>query len=541
MLKEIINKFVEDHLPQEIDFGEKSKFIHDSLWGTIELFDYELCIIDTPLLQRLRFIHQTGFVYETFPSATHSRFEHTLGAMFIASRIISTLELRYPEYITNDSLRRVRLAAIFHDTGHSAYSHSSEEVYQNMKDMKDLLRGGENIFHNKGAGEVLSYLILTSDAFREYFQKIKAHYPTLKYIDIDEFAPYILGRSTKDLTLYEANIISGPFDADKLDYFPRDGRASGIDISLDIARLIHCLEIVPFKKEMEDESEVLTLVMNRGGFNAAQQLLFARASLFATVYHHQKVRAGDCMFKSCINYLQTNDINIVCSGSSNDGVSLKSSANFLYMNDSDFYNVINNSNKNSNEVKLVKSIYEREFLKRTLTISFYTLFSNESPEQRSSFSLFKNLINYPDILENLRQEIITASKLQDKSASIWIDIPKKPSFEKAGHALINMSSRNRKPKIEKLAAVIPIMDWVQTYEQFYAQSFLFGPRNKEDRIKLAVAAIKIFKSFTIDIELVKKLNIAEENATLGLILSSNAVSEDIKNEVKHILGNDLPD
>ena len=140
MLQDSIERFVRHYLnPYSIE-ADKTKFIHDPLWGTIEVTPYEQCILDTPLLQRLRQIHQTGFVYETFPSARHTRFEHTLGVMHMAGRIAKALGSRHPPPVVDDTTeQRVRLAALLHDAGHSAFSHTTEEVYKWCEDITPLL------------------------------------------------------------------------------------------------------------------------------------------------------------------------------------------------------------------------------------------------------------------------------------------------------------------------------------------------------------------------------------------------------------------
>lgn len=87
MLEKRVNEFVSECLAEYSSARPRPKFVHDPIWGTIEVKGYEAAILDTPLLQRLRHIHQTGFVFQTYPSARHSRFEHTMGVMHAAGRI----------------------------------------------------------------------------------------------------------------------------------------------------------------------------------------------------------------------------------------------------------------------------------------------------------------------------------------------------------------------------------------------------------------------------------------------------------------------
>src|SRR5690349_10897712 len=67
-----------------------SKVIHDNLWGTNSFSWREMAVIDSPVFQRLRNIHQTGLAYFVYPCAHHTRFEHSLGVCIMASRVFDS-------------------------------------------------------------------------------------------------------------------------------------------------------------------------------------------------------------------------------------------------------------------------------------------------------------------------------------------------------------------------------------------------------------------------------------------------------------------
>jgi HD superfamily phosphohydrolase len=69
------------------------KFIRDSLHGNLQLNEFEVKLIDTPQIQRLRRIKQLGFTYLVYPGANHTRFEHSIGSMYLASRLAYSLEI----------------------------------------------------------------------------------------------------------------------------------------------------------------------------------------------------------------------------------------------------------------------------------------------------------------------------------------------------------------------------------------------------------------------------------------------------------------
>lgn len=503
MLEETIERFVEDYLQLSSLEADKPKFVHDPLWGTIEIAPYEQCILDTPLVQRLRQIHQTGFVYQTFPSARHTRFEHTLGVMHLAGRIATTLHTRYRDVVDDTTTQRVRLAALMHDTGHSAFSHTTEEIYRWCEDMQPLLNP-KGRFADKGAGEVISYLITTSKAFRAFYANLQAKFPKDLTIGIDDFAPLILSRPARASKQFEAEIISGPFDADKLDYFPRDGRSAGIDLTLDIDRLLHCLELVPCQLEYGPNAGTTThiLVVNRGGFTAIQQLLFARAALFSSVYHHHKVRACDCMVKGCFESFRETQAKF----KSNDtfgGVSLHGAADYLFITDADFFAEANNHGRETSAHQAIHSLLYRRLLKRVLSISTQTIQGLTQQDAKAGYSTFYNLRSSPAALRELSAEVLKRSGAGCPKRDVWFDIPSHASFKKAGNAMINMGPRGKMPILKSLSEFIPVEKWVETYDQYYAQSFLFGPPQKDVRVKLARAAVEVLSAEPYNLKLLE--------------------------------------
>src|SRR5438552_1595359 len=100
------------------------KAIKDAVWGMIDVQPEECVVVDSPPLQRLRRVRQLGVTYLTYPTAGYSRFEHTLGAMHQAERMLRAIATRSPnpqEILNYTPI--IRLAALLHDVGHLPLSH----------------------------------------------------------------------------------------------------------------------------------------------------------------------------------------------------------------------------------------------------------------------------------------------------------------------------------------------------------------------------------------------------------------------------------
>src|SRR6185312_12512710 len=235
-LQRQIEKVVVDNLPKDPlrwckGLRGREKIVHDSLWGTFKLKPHEVAVIDAPLVQRLRFIRQTGAVYLTYPSALHTRFEHTLGVLHQASEMCRILrERRGPSQFGEETEDNVRMSAILHDTGHGPFSHTSEQYFSSLE-IFSKLKSTEAEFAESGAGEILSSLIISSDSFRKFIRTVNTVFD--KKIDLDVIRKMITGTLKPD-QLYLSEIIHGPLDADKLDYMHRDGMFSGLKMHVDL-------------------------------------------------------------------------------------------------------------------------------------------------------------------------------------------------------------------------------------------------------------------------------------------------------------------
>jgi hypothetical protein len=220
------------------------KTIKDSVHDHIEVEGVARALFDTPAVQRLRRIKQLGPAHLVYPSANHTRFEHSLGVYHLACEGLDHLGIQ------GKQAERVRAAAMLHDIGHAPYSHTIEEVvYRHTgkyhDDVHDLLAENE-------VGDVL---------------RNHGHDP-------DTIADLIAGEGKL------GQLVSGELDVDRMDYLVRDAHHTGVPYgTIDHARLVRELTLV------DDE-----LVLEEGNVPTAESLLLARALMNPTVYNHHVTR-----------------------------------------------------------------------------------------------------------------------------------------------------------------------------------------------------------------------------------------------------------
>ena len=226
--------------------------IRDPLHGTVVLTDLEEKILDTPQMQRLRGIRQLAAAYLVYPGANHTRFEHSIGTLVLSDQICRELKL------SSEKTAKVRLAALLHDVGHTAFSHEAESVLQRHIGNHEEI--GERMVHSGEIADILS---------GQYSAKEIA---LLSHTPLGE-------------------IITSDIGADRMDYLLRDSHYTGVAYGvIDADRICSTLSLA---KE--------GLMLQERGLEAAESLLVARFTMFSTVYLHKTVRIASRMLQQAIS------------------------------------------------------------------------------------------------------------------------------------------------------------------------------------------------------------------------------------------------
>ena len=230
--------------------------IIDPIHNFVRVYDSELKIIDTPIFQRLRRIRQLSGAHLIYPGAQHTRFEHSLGVMHIAS--MAGHALYEKGLISVDDVQNLRFAGLLHDIGHGPFSHIFEELLQKKKHSHEDI--GKEIILKTKIGDLIS----KNGYDKRFISKVAFGDSKLQFLN---------------------EIISGALSADIMDYLLRDGYFTGAEhAKIDHNRLTHSLDVYKNK-----------LALDKSALVNFETMMTSRYQMFKAVYFHKTVRAGEVM------------------------------------------------------------------------------------------------------------------------------------------------------------------------------------------------------------------------------------------------------
>ena len=266
--------------------------IRDPVHNFILFDDFEKRLIDSEPVQRLKHIKQLALTCEVYPGATHSRFEHSLGTMWLATEAFDTIVRKKPDALNKlgwDDLQRLeyrqllRIAALLHDVGHAPFSHAPEIL------LPEGYTGHEQFSAALIRSEYIAPLLRTG----------------VVGFDVDRIVAVVLGpekspQEDPSVQLLQ-ELVAGDLGADRIDYLVRDALHTGAAAGrFDYHRLLNTLTVIehPFTG-----SPVLAL--EEGGVHAAEALLLSRYFMFLQVYFHDVRRIYDIHLADFLSrYLQ---------------------------------------------------------------------------------------------------------------------------------------------------------------------------------------------------------------------------------------------
>ncbi len=302
------------------------KSIQDPIWGPIMVTPEFLNIIDTPEFQRLHWIGQLGLCHMVFPGATHTRFQHSLGTMHIAEQM--------GEKLGSSHKKELMASALLHDVGHFPFSHSFEEYFEDNFNIDHESVSREIIMGKRGSGQITDALVNAGIN--------------------PESVCSILSKSGE--FPLEESIVSGPIDADEIDYLARDSYFTGVNLlPFDFRRIVSVLM----------KRDGIIYIENKG-IPAIESLLISRFLMYKSVYFHKTVRIIQKMISRAVDLAHPG-------------------AESVQMNDGQFFDLVGNGAGESivervSRRDLVKLVAQHEISDNSQLNSLNELISSEFPD-----------------------------------------------------------------------------------------------------------------------------------------------------------------
>jgi HD superfamily phosphohydrolase len=340
--------------------------IKDPVYGYVYITEREKDVIDSYPVQRLRRLRQLAGAEYVYPGANHTRFEHSVGVMYLAGKVTENYNIS--QIISKEEAEMVKIAALLHDVGHGPFSHVFEHLLT-----KEL---------NKTHEDMTSWIIKNSE--------LKDVMGKLGY-NAEDIASLAVGRFYKRGKVFLNQVISSSIDVDKLDFVVRDTYHTGAEYGfVDVFRLIHTFDIL-------DEN----LAVDMGALSTLESFIIARIESFKSIYFHRVGRAAQIMLATALEKANE-ELGLT---------SFKTPEEYLAMDDYTVWTMLKNCKKSS---PIIKNLERRRMLKCAYEQTFYVKDKTVS-----------NIFSAEEFRNQIRNRIAKNAKVDPET--IVIDVPTVPS------------------------------------------------------------------------------------------------------------------
>jgi HD superfamily phosphohydrolase len=401
--------------------------IIDPIHDFVRVYDNELKIIDTPIFQRLRRIRQLSGAHLIYPGAQHTRFEHSLGVMHIAS--MAGQALAEKGVVSSDDIQNLRLASLLHDIGHGPFSHLFEEIFEEKRKIshEDL---GRDIILKTEIGDIIS-----KNGFdKKLITKLAFGDSKLQFMN---------------------EIISGVLSADMMDYLLRDGYFTGAEhAKIDHHRLTHSLDVYKNK-----------LALDKSSLVNFETMMISRYQMFKAVYFHKTVRAGEVMLLEAMD-LAEGEL----------GLSSMNLDEYLQLSDDVILAKLLNLPEHNSKLKASKKI-ATDYLNRNLFKSvFETTLTGKAITKKH--------------MQELREEVSKKSKIDINEifvdSSNTPSIPLSPSKKESKSIILLENDGNKTTAKEILISQIKLVSAMSGFMKILR---VYTPAKNRKKVEMAAKSI----------------------------------------------------
>lgn len=340
--------------------------VKDPVHGYVYITEAEKQLIDSYPVQRLHRLRQLAGSEFVYPGANHTRFEHSIGVMYLAGKLTENQNLS--QLLSDDEVQIVRMAALLHDVGHGPFSHVFEHL---------LVK-----FLNKTHEDMTQWIIQKSE--------LRDIISGLGY-DPDAIGKLAVGELRRRGKAFLDQIIQSTVDVDKLDFVVRDTYHTGAEYGyVDIFRLIHMLDVLGEN-----------LAVDVGALSALESFVLARLESFRSIYFHRVGRAAQIMLATAMEKAK-DELGLVDFDSPED---------YLALNDYTVWTMLK-------ECKKSRGIMEDLERRRLLKCAYDRTFHVREKMVPSIFSV-------DEVRDQMRNKI--ASEAGVEPQAIVLDVPTVPS------------------------------------------------------------------------------------------------------------------
>jgi len=401
--------------------------IIDPIHDFVRVYDNELKIIDTPIFQRLRRIRQLSGAHLIYPGAQHTRFEHSLGVMHIAS--MAGQALAEKGVVSFDDIQILRLAGLLHDIGHGPFSHLFEEIFEEKRKIshEDL---GRDIILKTEIGDIIS-----KNGFdKKLITKLAFGDSKLQFMN---------------------EVISGALSADMMDYLLRDGYFTGAEhAKIDHHRLTHSLDVYKNK-----------LALDKSSLVNFETMMISRYQMFKAVYFHKTVRAGEVMLLEAMD-LAEGEL----------GLSSMNLDEYLQLSDDVILAKLLNLPEHNSKLKASKKI-ATDYLNRNLFKSvFETTLTGKAITKKH--------------MQELREEVSKKSKIDINEifvdSSNTPSIPLSPSKKESKSIILLENDGNKTTAKEILISQIKLVSAMSGFMKILR---VYTPAKNRKKVEMAAKSI----------------------------------------------------
>lgn len=220
-------------------------------------------LINSKEFQRLRRVKQVSTTVFTFHGAEHSRFSHCLGVYEIARRVTEIFDAKFSEIWDSNENLLTMVAALLHDVGHGAYSHTFEKLFDTDHEAitQEIITSPDT--------EVNAILRGVSPDFPENVASVINHTYHNKQV---------------------VQLISSQIDCDRMDYLLRDSYYSGARYGqFDLTRILRVI------RPTADG-----IVFEYNGMHAVEDYIVSRFQMYMQVYFHPASRAMEVLLQNLL-------------------------------------------------------------------------------------------------------------------------------------------------------------------------------------------------------------------------------------------------